>query len=176
MLSQSCFSVYHFPPQRHVGGKVDKINSSLTFCKHAHTHVLAEALTPHTVAFVNHDCSYNDWLYIVFANRQHAWKKPGIPFVWDACLDVDAPWGDVMKSTSGPIWFWQWPVLPFHEMGMDQVCFLPGNSIRSVPFLQRRFRCLWNEVVMHCMCLLFAIMAPHLWPTSRSSIFCLFDK
>lgn len=93
------------------------------------------------------------------------------PFVLDARLDVGAPQGEVMKSTSGPIWFWQWPVVPFHEMGMDHVCSLPGKSIRSVPFLQRRFRCLWNEVVMHRVCLLFAIMALHLWPTSRTSIF-----
>lgn len=93
------------------------------------------------------------------------------PFVLDARLDVGAPQGDVMKSTSGPIWFWQWPVVPFREMGMDRVCSLPGNSIRCVPFLQRRFRCLWNEVVMHRVCLLFAIMALHLWPTSRTSVF-----
>lgn len=78
-----------------------------------------------------------------------------------------------MKSASSPIWFWQWPVVPFHKLGMDQVWCLPGNSIRSVPFLQRRFHCLWNEVVMHRVCLLFAIMALHLW--LQKFFFFLFD-
>lgn len=113
------------------------------------------------------------------ANGQHGWKDLFLALVaarGSFCLRCMCrcwcSWGGVMKS-SGPIWFWQRPVETFHKLGMDHCCCLPGNSIRSVPFPQRRFHCLWNEVVMHWVRLLFAII--YGWPPEVLFFVCLFD-